>query len=61
MEDGEESEAQPINSVKDLEKRMRKDMLGRMNYSTGSGVGYWGDMEIHEPPLTVNLKVDLEW
>lgn len=56
LEDGEESEAQPINSVKDLEKRMRKDMLGRMNYSTGSGVGYWGDMEIHEPPLTVNLQ-----
>ena len=55
-EDGEESEAQPINSVKDLEKRMRKDMLGRMNYSTGSDVGYWGDMEIHEPPLTVNLQ-----
>ena len=55
-DDTEESETQPINSVKDLEKRMRKDMLGRMNYSTGSGVGYWGDMEIHEPPLTVNLQ-----
>ena len=31
-------------------------MLGRMNYSTGSGVGYWGEMETHKPPLTVNLQ-----
>ena len=56
LESNEESEPQPINNVKDLEKRMRKDMLGRMNYSTGSGVGYWGEMETHEPPLTVNLQ-----
>ena len=56
LESNEESEPQPINNVKDLEKRMRKDMLGRMNYSTGSGVGYWGEMETHKPPLTVNLQ-----
>jgi hypothetical protein len=56
LEGNEESEPQPINNVKDLEKRMRKDMLGRMNYSTGSGVGYWGEMETHKPPLTVNLQ-----
>ena len=56
LESNKESEPQPINNVKDLEKRMRKDMLGRMNYSTGSGVGYWGEMETHKPPLTVNLQ-----
>ena len=55
-EDGEESETQSINTVKDLENRMRKDMVKRMNYSTGAGVGYWGEMETHEPPLTVNLQ-----
>ena len=32
-----------------------------MLYNSTGGVGAWGEMEIHTPPLTVNLyKVDLK-
>jgi len=60
-EDGtlEEQEAGIGPSNNDLERRMRKGMLEQMKYQR-SGVGTWGDMEIHKPPLTVNLASRLK-
>ena len=60
-EDGtlEEQEAGAGASNNDLERRMRKGLLEQMRYHR-HGVGTWGDMEIHKPPLTVNLTSRLK-
>jgi hypothetical protein len=54
-ENGEE-EIDGDSSVKDLERRMRKGFVQDMMYTTGRGSGTWGEMKIHEPPLTTNLQ-----
>jgi hypothetical protein len=35
---------------------MRKQLVEDMTYRSTDGIGKWGDMQIHEPPLTVNLQ-----
>lgn len=58
----EESEGDAVESastgdaVEQLEKRMRKDLVDKMTYNSSNGIGQWGDMTIHEPPLSVNLQ-----
>ena len=53
----EESGATGLGPVAELEKRMRQELLDKMNYnSTYGGVGHWGKMTIHEPPMSVNLQ-----
>jgi len=59
-ESNEDEETSLDGSVKSLEDRMRKDLLEKMTYNSGSGVGYWGDMTIHTPPLSVNLQALLK-
>ena len=44
------------DTVGDLERRMRKELIEKMNYTSGTGIGRWGDMTVHTPALTVNLK-----
>jgi len=63
---GEDSEEESgiasgtVNTVQDLEKRMKRELMKDMAYYTNSSVGEWGDMIIHEPPLTVNLQARLK-
>ena len=63
---GEDSEEESgvasgtVNTVQDLEKRMKRELMKDMAYYTSSSVGEWGDMIIHEPPLTVNLQARLK-
>ena len=52
----EGNEIENPQTVKDLEQRMRSHLMNEMNYQTTGGVGHWGEMEIHEPALTVNLQ-----
>ena len=61
-ESDEESESEETvnGDVNDLERRMREKLLEDMSYMSGRGVGYWGKMTIHEPPLTVNLQARLK-
>tara|TARA_A100001035_G_scaffold140945_1_gene110721 strand:+ start:3011 stop:4423 length:1413 start_codon:yes stop_codon:yes gene_type:complete len=60
-EESEESDDGEIDgTVKSLEDRMRNELLNKMNYHSGSGIGYWGKMNIHTPPLTVNLQSKLK-
>jgi hypothetical protein len=53
-----ESEGQTTleDTVSTLEKRMRGDLIEKMNYSSSTGIGKWGEMKIHNPPMTVNLQ-----
>tara|TARA_R110002020_G_scaffold7496_1_gene31490 strand:- start:14133 stop:15566 length:1434 start_codon:yes stop_codon:yes gene_type:complete len=44
------------SSVKSLENRMRKQLLEQMTYKNGTGIGQWGVMQIHNPPMSVNLQ-----
>ena len=55
--DGESNELD--GSVDSLERRTRKDLTD-MIYRSSNGVGYWGEMETHNPPLTVNLQSRLK-
>lgn len=59
--EGEESESEDEGekldgSVSALEQRMRRELMEEMMYSSTRGIGYWGEMEIHNPALTVNLQ-----
>ncbi len=61
--DGEETEAEetingvgPTGEIDELEKRMRNELVEKMAYHTSDGIGTWGEMEIHEPPMSVNLQ-----
>ena len=38
-----------------LEQRTREH-LGDLLYRSSDGIGYWGEMSTHQPPLTVNLQ-----
>lgn len=54
--DNSESEAGTGNADQ-LEKRMRRALSEKMiDYHTSAGIGQWGDMIIHTPPLSVNLQ-----
>ena len=44
------------SEVDRLNKRMRKELVEAMTYRTSDGIGTWGEMDILEPPLTVNLQ-----
>jgi len=64
-ESGENSNNQDAKSgvgdtVKDLEERMRKSLIEEMQYNSSSGIGKWGTMTIHKPPLTDNLQARLK-
>ena len=63
-EEGDESEESDEDTldgtVKSLENRMRTELLKQMTYKTGSGIGKWGEMTIHNPPLSVNLQALLK-
>lgn len=55
--DKSESENGELTDLNSLEQRMRQDLIEKMTYtSSHSGIGHWGDMEIHTPPMTVNLQ-----
>ena len=61
--DGEETEAEeitngvgPTGEIDELEQRMRTELVEKMAYNTSDGIGTWGEMEIHEPPMSVNLQ-----
>jgi len=43
-----------------LQDRMRKELMKEMSYHSTTGIGKWGEMEIHEPALTVNLNSRLK-
>ena len=65
--DGEGTEGEaaggigPDASNSALEKRMRKELLDRMqNFNRSGGVGYWGEMTVHNPVMTVNLQGRLQ-
>tara|TARA_R100001463_G_scaffold38265_8_gene82123 strand:- start:6140 stop:7564 length:1425 start_codon:yes stop_codon:yes gene_type:complete len=63
-EEGDESEESDEDTldgtVKSLENRMRTELLQQMTYKTGSGIGKWGEMTTHNPPLSVNLQALLK-
>lgn len=42
--------------VPDIEKRMRTELQEEMLYRSSDGMGKWGPMTIHEPPMSVNLR-----
>lgn len=48
------------DAVKDLEARMRKSMIEEMQYRSTDGIGKWGKLTIHTPPLTDNLQARLK-
>jgi len=50
-----ESESAELDTTA-LEKRMKRNLIDEMRYTSTTHVGHWGDMKIHEPPLTVNLQ-----
>lgn len=61
--ESEEGESEEIDSsssvdstVDQLEKRMRRQLIEEMQYHSTTGVGRWGKMQIHTPPLSVNLQ-----
>tara|TARA_Y100000361_G_scaffold49121_1_gene42682 strand:+ start:4149 stop:5561 length:1413 start_codon:yes stop_codon:yes gene_type:complete len=55
--EGEGDEAiAAAGNADELEKRMRTSLQEDMLYRSGSGIGQWGQMEIHEPPMSVNLR-----
>jgi hypothetical protein len=58
----EKSEKQSggVGSAKDLEQRMKRELLNDMQYYTTSTMGVWGEMRMHEPPLSVNLQARLK-
>jgi len=65
--EGEESETEEGTSggigptAKDLEKRMRKQLIDQMqSFNRSSGIGYWGEMTVHNPVMTVNLQGRLQ-
>ena len=58
-EESEEDTTVMDGSPDSLETRTRKD-LTEMLYRSGNGVGYWGGMNKHTPPLTVNLQSRLK-
>ena len=47
-----ESELGPTESIENRTNRELKEMI----YSSTEGIGRWGAMKMHEPPLTVNLQ-----
>ena len=53
--EGDEAVA-AAGSADELERRMRTSLQEDMLYRSGSGIGEWGKMEIHEPPMSVNLR-----
>ena len=60
-DEAEESDEDTLDgTVKSLENRMRTQLLEQMTYKTGSGIGKWGDMTVHNPPLSVNLQALLK-
>jgi len=54
---GDEGEAEESNELDggSLEQRTRDD-IANLLYSGSEGTGYWGEMFMHQPPLTVNLQ-----
>ena len=44
------------NEIQELENRMRQELIEKMTYHSSSGIGKWGEMEIHTPAMSVNLK-----
>ncbi len=57
IEEGEgEEAAASVGDANALEKRMRTSLQEEMLYRSSQGVGRWGTMEIHEPPMSVNLR-----
>ena len=44
------------NEIQELENRMRQELIEKMTYHSSSGIGQWGEMEIHTPAMSVNLK-----
>jgi len=64
-EQSEEQEGTEVTNgsgdvVKDLEQRMRKQLIEKLQYHSSNGVGRWGKMTIHTPPLTDNLQARLK-
>jgi hypothetical protein len=59
-ESKQKSGSSSIGSAKDLEKRMKRELMHDMQYYTSSSMGQWGEMRTHEPPLTVNLQARLK-
>jgi len=56
-EGSNESDSETLGpTVDDLEKRMRKKLVEDMQYSSGRGIGRWGEMTIHTPAMSVNLQ-----
>ena len=59
-EEGETEESTigvgPTGEIDKLEQRMREELVEKMAYNTSDGIGTWGEMEIHEPPMSVNLQ-----
>ena len=49
-----------MNTAKDLENRMKRELMNEMRYHSTSSMGEWGEMRIHEPPLSVNLQARLK-
>lgn len=62
-EDGEADDSGKAgsgNSPEELKRRMQHKLLEEMRYYTTATMGVWGDMRIHEPPLSVNLQARLK-
>lgn len=56
-ESNSEDESEQLDgSVQALEQRMRKELMEEMMYNATDGIGYWGEMNIHNPALSVNLQ-----
>ena len=56
--EGESTESNELGGGS-LEQRTRDDM-SRLLYRSSQGVGRWGEMFTHQPPLTVNLQARLK-
>jgi hypothetical protein len=53
---GDEDESNSVGGASDLERRMRRELQEELIYRTTNGIGQWGQMDIHNPPLSVNLR-----
>ena len=51
----EETDEASDETTQSLERRMRRDLVDEMHYASTEGIGKWGDMTIHKPPMAVNL------
>ena len=54
--EGEDADEVGPTDTNSLAKRMRRELQEELIYRTTNGVGQWGQMDIHNPPLSEASK-----